>query len=214
MEDWQTIVLAVTGNALALAVLGWLAKSLIGSFLSKDLEKHRSALSAANATASDRLRHELSLLAQERNVIFSSLHQKRADAIAGVYERIVEASRSGASYVSPIEFAGEPTKPEKYSAFAEAYNDLVSYFGRTRIYIPKATCTKIDALIDQMKGAVTEMDVYMRRPDEYLGREGQIAKSEVWSKSWKCFKDQIPAAKEALESDLRILLGDSEQTAS
>ncbi|MCF8792768.1 hypothetical protein ABQF08_22020 [Xanthomonas campestris pv. campestris] len=113
MTDWQTIILAVTGNALALAVLGWLAKSLISSFLSKDLERHRAALTAANQTATERLRHELSLVAQERNIVFSSLHQRRADAIAGIYERIVETSRRGASYASPIEYGGEPTKQDK-----------------------------------------------------------------------------------------------------
>lgn len=214
MTDWQTIILAVTGNALALAVLGWLARSLIGSFLSKDLERHRAALTAANQAATERLRHELSLVAHERNIVFSSLHQKRADAIAGIYERIVETSRKGASYASPIEYGGEPTKQEKYSDFVVSYNDLVGYFGRTRIYVPKATCAKIDELVDQIKGAAIEMNVYMSRPDEHLGRDGQIAKMEAWSKSWKCFKDQVPVAKEALESDLRSLVGDSESVAS
>ena len=214
MTAWQTILFAVTGNALALAVLGWLAKSLLGTFLSKDLDKHRAALSAANQASGDRLRHELSLIANERNIVFSALHQRRADAISGAYERIVEAARRGASYASPIEFGGEPSKQEKYTSFVESYNDLVGYFGRSRIYVPKSTCSKIDQVIDQMKDAAIEMNVYMRRPDEDLGREGQIAKMEAWSKSWKCFKDQIPVAKEALESDLRVLLGDSEQAAS
>jgi len=214
MTYWQTIILAVTGNALALAVLGWLARSLVGTFLSKDLEKHRAALSAANETASERLRHELSLIAQERSIVFSSLHQRRADAIAGIYERIVEAARKGASYASPIEFAGEPTKHEKYSAFVDSYNDLVGFFGKNRIYVPKATCVKIDALVDQIKGAAIEMNVYMSRPNEGLDREGQIAKLEAWSKSWKCFKDQVPVAEDALEGDLRTLLGDSEPASS
>lgn len=194
-----------------LAVLGWLGKSLIGNFLSKDLEKYRATLSAANEIACERLRHELSLIAQERNIVFSSLHQKRAEAIAGVYERIVETLQKGESYVSPMEFKGEPTKQEKYSAFAESYNDLVRYFGKSRIYIPKTTCLKIDALIEQTKEAVIEMSVYMSLPDRHLSREDQIVELNAWSKSWKCFKDKVPVAKEALESDLRVLLGDSEQ---
>ncbi|WP_162274425.1 hypothetical protein, partial [Xanthomonas campestris] len=102
----------------------------------------------------------------------------------------------------------------KYSDFVVSYNDLVGYFGKTKIYVPKATCAKIDELVDQIKGAAIEMNVYMSRPDEHLGREGRIAKMEAWLKSWKCFKDQVPVAKEALESDLRSLLGDSESIVS
>lgn len=218
MSDWQTIITSITTsiaeNTLVLAGLVWLARSFIGSLLSKDLERYRANLTAENQTATERHRHELSLVAKKLNIIFSNFHQKRADAIAGIYERIVEVSRKGASYVSLMGYRGEPTKQEKYSDFVDPFNDLVGYFGKNRIYVPEETCAKIDELVDLMKSAVVEMNAHISQPDELLEKEGLIAKWEVWEKSWKCFENQVPVTKKALESDLRTLLGDSKPVAS
>ena len=209
MSAWQTIALALTGNVLALTALGWLAKSLLSSFLSKDLERHRAMLNSESQIATEKLRHELQMAAQERNIVLSRLHEKRAEAIAKVYGLLVEAVRLGASYASPIEMNGEPEKNEKYTLFANAYNDLIGYFGKNRIYLPTNTCDKIDGLTEQMKSAVIEMNVYMRQESGSLGLEGGKAKMDAWVRSWNCFKDQVPIAKSALEKDLRSLLGEA-----
>lgn len=44
MEIWQSVLLAIGGNTVLLAVLAWVAKSLFGSVLSRDLEHHKSDL--------------------------------------------------------------------------------------------------------------------------------------------------------------------------
>lgn len=209
MTAWQTIALSLTGNVLALAALGWLAKSLLGSFLSKDIERHRAVLASESEMAIEKLRHELQMAAQERNIVFSKLHEKRAEAIAMLYGLLVEAVRLGASYASPMEMNGEPTKSDKYTLFANAYNELIGCFGKNRIYLPTDTCNKIDELTEQMRSAVIEMNVYMSQEPGSLGLEGSKGKMDAWVRSWNCFKDQVPMAKSALEKDLRSLLGEA-----
>ena len=39
MDVWMTILLAIGGNTALLAVLAWLAKSLIGGWMSKDRKR-------------------------------------------------------------------------------------------------------------------------------------------------------------------------------
>lgn len=51
MDVWVSILVAITSNAIALAVLGFLAKSLIGGWLNKDLERHRNQLQRETETA-------------------------------------------------------------------------------------------------------------------------------------------------------------------
>ena len=208
MTVLEAIVAAVVGNAAALAILGWLTKSLVGTWLSKDLERHKAQLSAENASASERLRHELSLIAQHRQIVFSKLHEKRAEAISKTYELLTDAARLGSIYVSPIDYAGDPEKPEKFQSFATAYNEFSNYFEKSRIYLPEATCSLIEKLLDEMRQPAIKMNVYMRH-EQVQDNRVQRERLDAWSSAWKAFQEDVPAAKKALELDLRTLLGDN-----
>ncbi len=207
MTVLESAVLAIVGNALALAVLGWLAKSLIGAWLSKDLERHKANLAAESNASTEKLRHELALIAQHRQIVFSKLHEKRADAIGKTYELLSETARLGAVYVSPIDYAGDPTKSEKFQSFADAYNQLSNYFESSRIYLPEQTCALMEKILDEMRAPAVKMNVYMRHEgiqDSRVQRELH----EAWGDAWAAFRDKVPMAKRALETDLRKLLGD------
>lgn len=51
MTAFETIVLSVGGNAALLAVLGWLARSLLGQLVAKDLERLKSELANTSSAA-------------------------------------------------------------------------------------------------------------------------------------------------------------------
>lgn len=74
MEIWQTILIAVGGSAALLAVpvaiLGFLAKSLLLNSLSKDLEGFKNGLK---------------IKAIEHQTRFSGLHEKRAVILAEAF---------------------------------------------------------------------------------------------------------------------------------
>jgi hypothetical protein len=124
METWQTILLAIGGNTALLAVLAWLARTLISQSFSRDLERHKAALTSQTQSATERLRHELQLIAQEHQVTFSKLQERRANVIAEAYGLLVDAYWAGSSFASPIEFGGEPNKQEKYVSAINAMSTL------------------------------------------------------------------------------------------
>ena len=78
------LLLAFGGNAALLAVLGWLARSLLGQVFAKDLERFKSDLAAASSAATEKLKHEFQLVAQEHQVLVSKLHERCASCSRGV----------------------------------------------------------------------------------------------------------------------------------
>ena len=115
MEIWQTILIALGGNAAMLAVLVYLAKLFIGHKLSRDVSRFQSELKATSDAAIERLKSDLQLHAIEHQVRFSQLHEKRATVIAELNSLIAEAMWEAENFLSILEFPGEPSKREKVS---------------------------------------------------------------------------------------------------
>jgi hypothetical protein len=82
MDPLTSLLVAIGANAAILAVLGFLARSLINSWLAKDLEKFKFELKSASDTAFESLKSDLQRAAFEHQVRFSKLHEKRAEVIA------------------------------------------------------------------------------------------------------------------------------------
>src|SRR4051794_2990928 len=116
MSPWESLLLALGGNVALLAVLGWLARSLLGQLVAKDLERFKSDLTVASTVATERLKHELRLVAQEHQVLVSKLHERRAQVVAEVYGLLVETHWASQDFASPMEMVGEPNKKEKFVA--------------------------------------------------------------------------------------------------
>lgn len=209
MDMVQVVILAITGNTLLLAVLGWLARSLIQNMFAKDLSTHRIRLEAENERAAIALGHELSLTAKEHDIRFGKLHERRADTIAKLYELLVDTSEKGSTYSSPIGFGNDPPKSEQYGTFAESYNSAATFFFRNKIFLPALTCTKIEELFRAIKEHPSRMQLYMNMAERHPESEMSVKSNEAWDQAWKYFDKEFKPAMAALENDLRMLLGDN-----
>ena len=135
MQPWEVILLAVGGNAALLAVIGWLGHSLGSQLLAKDLERFKSELSATTSSTAERLKHELQMAATEHLVRYAKLHERRAEVIAELYGLLVEAQWSSQTFVSVIEFAGEPPKSEKYVSAINKAAEFYIGLTQKKLYI-------------------------------------------------------------------------------
>lgn len=212
MTTIEAIVLATIGNALLLAVLGWLARSLVQNLLTKDLAEHRIRLEAENQRAAQSFGHELSLAAREHDIRFGKLHERRAETIAKLYELLIVASDRGASYASPVGNSADLPKTEQFSEFATSYNAAAQYFYRNRLFLPAATCGKVDELFRGLGEQPSKLNMYMNLAEQHPGTEIELKRLEAWDAAWKYFKDDLKLAMAALEHDLRVLLGDEPAT--
>ncbi len=205
MDAWQSIVLAVGGNAALLAVLAWLARSFGSQLLAKDLETFKASLSAASSEASERLKHQLQLVAHEHQVRFTKLHERRAEVIERLYALLVEAQWAGQSFVSVIEWAGEPPKEQKYTTAMNKFAEFFREFDKNRIFLPEAVCKQLDEFLRGMRERVVHFGVYVdtnQHAPEHIIKE----KREAWMRASEYFNTELPATRKALETELRAML--------
>jgi hypothetical protein len=214
MTTIEAILLVTTGNALLLAVLGWLARSLLQNFLAKDLAQHRVRLESENQRSAQAFGHELTMAAREHDIRFGKLHERRADTIAKLYELLIDTSDKGADYSSPIGLSSDPPKPEQFNDFANSYNEAARYFRRNKLFLPQNTCTMVDELFRGIKEQPSRMNMYMNMADQHPGANTELKRLEAWDAAWKYFQEDFKPAIAALEHDLRALLGDQPANAS
>jgi hypothetical protein len=209
------LVLSGTLTVALTAGIVWLSKSWISERLKsaikheydQKLESHKAQLQAQSAVETERLRSQLSVQAAEHAVRFQKLHEKRAEVVAEVYSRLVEAYWKASSFASMMEWVGEPNKKEKY---VEAMNSIASfyqYFDKHKIYLPSGLCDQIESFVQGMRHKIIGFGVYVRHADESLPEHALEKKHEAWTKAWEYMEKEVPAARSSLESELRSILG-------
>lgn len=207
MDPWQTILLAFGGNAALLAVLGIIGKSLLDKLITRDTIKFQSDLQAKADAAIEHLKSELQITTIEHQERFSRLHEKRATVVADLYGLLVEALWEAESFLSVMEWAGEPNKQEKHKIAMKHLVELYRFFDKHRIYLPPDLCSSMDKLIGEVRTHVIKFGVFVRYTDDNINERTALQKDEAWNSGWHAIKNQIPVARAQLEAELRALLG-------
>jgi hypothetical protein len=193
MELWQVVLISFGGNATLLLAIAFLGKSLVGNFLAKDLEKFKD---------------DLQLAAVEHQIRFSKLHEKRAEVLAELYSLLVVATWETESFVSPAQWAGEPSKKEKYQRALDATAEYFRFFDRHRIYIPDALCTSLENFAKKLRAPTISSGVYLEF--EQTNQATTLEKHRAFRDAWHEVQNDIPPLRSALEREFRKLLGAQE----
>lgn len=207
METWQTILFAFGGNAALLAVLGILSKSFLDKVIVRDTKQFENDLKAKSDSAIEHLKNELQIRTIEHQVRFSRLHEKRADVIAELYGHLVESLWEAESFLSPIEWVGEPSKREKHQKSMNKLVELYRYFDKHKIYLPPEVCASLEDLVQHIRSQVIKFGIWVRLEDHELSDESHTLKNDAWDSGWDAIKNQVPLARESLENEFRSLLG-------
>ena len=213
MDAWKTILLAFGGNAALLAVLGFIGKSLLEKLIARDTAQFESDLKAKSDTAIEQLRNDLQLRAIEHQERFSRLQEKRAAVIAELYGYLVEALWEAESFLSPMEWAGEPDKEEKHQTAMTKLVVFFRYFDKNRIYLPPEICSSLEELVLTVRSHVITFGVYVKyNDDSSMNERTRKEKENAWNEGWDAIKNQVPESRKLLEEEFRGLLGASSTT--
>jgi len=207
MDAWQTILLAFGGNAALLAVLGLLGKSMLEKLITRDTKRFEADLKAKSDAAIEQLRSDLQIRSIEHQVRFSRLHEKRATVIAELYGYLVETLWEAESFLSPMEWVGEPNKREKHRVAMNKLVDFFRYFDKHRIYLPEEMCTSLEALAMKVRSHIIAFGVFVRFDDQSMNDQTRAQKEKAWNEGWDAIKNQVPQARKLLEEEFRMLLG-------
>ncbi len=205
-EASELFVLVLGGQAAVLGIAAWLGKQVVGVWIAKDLEGHKANLAAQNETARSTLSHTLALAATEHSARVQHLQARRAEVLAEVYKRLAAAVRAVDSYVSPMQWVGEPTKDEKGKVVNEALLLWLVYFDEHRIFIPQDLCDKLENFAKEVRSQAIFFSTF--RPHD-LGHRPQHAVEEahkVWAKVADKMSTDVPAMRRALEDGFRSLI--------
>lgn len=207
MDPWQSIAAAVIGNATILAVLGWLGKSLFTKLLQRHSNRFEIELKAKADSTIEQLKSELQIRAIEHQVRFSRLHEKQATVIAELNAHLAEALWAAESFLSPMEWAGEPTKQEKHQEAMIKLVEFYRYFDKHRIYLPEALCDALQHLVTEVRSHVIKFGVYIDFDESYLQDHTRKEKYDAWIGGWDAIKNHVPPVRNKLEGEFRALLG-------
>jgi hypothetical protein len=196
------ILLALGGQAILLAAIGWLVRSIISHGLTRDLEKYKAELHANSDREIERLRAELKLAELEHNIRFSKLHEKRADVISKIYEMMVEAEQSSQQYA----YRNARNNEMAINAL-DKISGLRTEFGRTRLYLPESVCRTLEEFIRKYFSIVSTLKIYFAEA-EYVNAELREQQNAKMLEVMQAFDSDVPAMKFTLESEFRRLLGE------
>lgn len=197
--DLATILLALITNAVLLAVLGFIARSIISQALSRDIERYKTRLQATHDVELERLRNDLRLKEIEYETKFSKLHEKRANVISELYKKLVEAERSLSTYAWPGPHLGGFSNKENFNRAWKDSSEFSNYFNENRIYLNRTLCSKLDRLDTGLSGVIGSV-VGAEHSDQEI--------HDAWLDGWNKISKEIPLLKSDIENDFRILLGE------
>ena len=192
--------------AAAVALVKFLGQSLVKNYLDKSINNYKAILEKQNQESIERLRHDLSLVAMQKNITFNKLHEKRGEVIASIYALIADVKRHGIIYSSPVGYEGED-KDKQYENFVEKYNSLVEFFEKNKVYFPKETSKKLDDLIASTRDSFNKVSLAYKKIDMQHNSKEEKSPYAQWNETWHYFKDEIEVARELLEGDFRQMLG-------
>jgi hypothetical protein len=207
MESWQTIAAAVIGNSVALAILGWLGKSLLEKLLQRETKRFEVELKAKADSTIEQLKSDLQLRTIEHEVAFTRLHEKRANVIAELNGLLAETLWEAETVLSPMRWAGSPPEREMHRAAELKLVEFFRYFDKHRVYLPAVLCGEIEAMVLDVRRHVIGFGVYLTWEDAALRDHTRKEKHEALMAGYKLLKEKVPAIRAHLEDEFRSLLG-------
>jgi hypothetical protein len=205
MSAWQTILVAFGGNAVLLAVLGHLGKSLLERSFERDSIRFQHELKAKADLAIEEFKNSLQLRAVEHQIRFGALHERQAQLIADLYARLVELRSASTDFVKHYYLRRRANQRaatlERLRSAAEAFD---SHFAANRIYFEKSVCVALDTLRSELDKAVSLLADFAA-DSTLIETEEQVFGE--WEAALATIERQVPAINDSLETTFRRLLG-------
>ena len=228
MIDWISVLQTLGSSAIIVGALAWIAKSSISAFLARNLEKHKSDLTAQSALEIERLRSSLEVEAARQTLKFTALHTKRAGFIADLYQQLWDIqgllSRLLFEYqhreiredldrkyyrdkreVWQIKDGIDNLRPEEQARIDElnkSLSEFYEFFSKHRLYFSKDVCELIDRFATLASYQATSYQNVALKD-----KEGNLLVNPRVKEVWDLAIEKSPELLKLVESEFRAILG-------
>ncbi len=212
--NWQDVVTTVGSSTVALAAVSWLIKTGLTHRLSREADEFKLRLQAQADAENARLKNSLQMTALEHQVRFSKLHERRAEFIAELYERLVKLILVGERFVATDVFTDQRSQGNnEFNRTLEEFQDFSIFVESRRIYLTEDAYDLLAGFLQDLRKIVIDVGVWGTVSFPNLDTQKQFLNSV--SQAFKRFSTDLPKVRKQLEKELRrILEGESEPTRS
>lgn len=197
------VIAALGGEALFLAAVAWLIKTLVAHRLTREAEAFKVQLESRSAIEVERLKASLQLVATEHQIQFAKLHEKRALVIADLYPRLIETRRAAGEFI-----LGDIQDEERSVKAQEAVWELYRFIELNRIYLPETVCTLADKFESKLRKSVIFANSYWTRIRHPTPRTEED-RNKVLIEACEVLESELPNVLKELQVEFRKLLGGS-----
>lgn len=198
------------------SILGWI-KRKIEHDLAKDLETHKAelkaetdrqiethkaALAIQNTKEIERLKADLQIIAAERQIQFSRLHERRAKILATTFKYVLAFYDCCRACLDATD-GGRNRIPSDRAHEAKIALGVLHRFVRSRLYyLPVSLLNKINSL----KASLTELIGGFSADEKYLGNPTQ-ANHDAWQTSQSMLYAVVNPMLDQIADEFRTMVG-------
>ena len=204
MSPFEFIISFLGGSAILLTAVAWLMRSLVTQLLAKDIENHKSKLQFESQMEVTKFKAQIEKTAFEHKVIFSRLHDKRAEVIAELYSKIAILYREMTVFIKMALACEEAARKNKLKKLWQVVNDFRDIYERNKIFLNANVCLKIEKLDNAMSVPVSKLVMHL----EMYEQNNDISPVfEAWKEGEQKIEEIVNVVKKELEDEFRETLG-------
>lgn len=201
------IIVSVFSALSASGFVIWLTKQWISERLKNaikneydvKLETHKAELKANSDVEIEKLRSQLNLAAKEHDIVFSKLHEKRAEAIAAIYAELRKIDKCLQDLVTVVGVQGEPSRSDRFDSLVIAHNVFYEIYIPKVIFLPEPTANKLNDFNKIYVQTANEFKIFV------IG-DGNHGRHIKWTEIFDRCNGPIKEALNELEVEFRLLL--------
>ena len=209
-EFTQQFLTTLGGTTVAIAAVAWLARSITTNLLSKDIETYKAQLKSRSDVSLEQLRSELQIMAAQRNLEFSRIHEKRLEIVSEIAGKLDAFHQAIKCYIAPFETSDDPSKEQRRKLVADTFTKFNDYYRPRRFFLPEHTIDRVEAFRTGLYEISMEFMLYVEQGRSF---GANLNHDLVWVKASDYTKEEAPKLFKELEGDFRKILGVDNQVA-
>ena len=194
---------AIGISAVAIPLAAWLAKKLIDSRISKDIELFKNEIKKNSDLELEYFKAGLQRTLKNNEIATSWLHEKRANLIIDLYSSLVDLNNFTRVLLGIFSTRNPSEIRSNTLEAVERVENLYDRYLKARIFLSEPTCKTIEAVLEALQDPTTTYYTFLKVYDD----DELHTLRDVKDGAWKDLSNTIPPAMEKIERDFRKILG-------
>lgn len=197
----ENLIFFLGGSSVLLASVGWLTKSIVSHYLTKDVEIYKQKIKYDLERELEEFKYKLQIEAQQKHIMFTKLHEKRAEILVILYEKVQRVQSFALGFAGSLLFCTGNIREERSVQACNASKELIQFYNSNRIYFPETVEIALHELVEMVYGIIQEYDASCILPDNKKKFEEKFSQSI--SENSKMFS----SINKMIEHEFKVLLG-------